>query len=256
MKIIQFGMGRWGANHTRILEELGHQVETHDIEDNYWHILDSNHQMVDAVVVTTSSENHWPIAQYAMDLGLPVFVEKPALLKKSQLIELRKREDKRLLMVGHQYLFLPQINALKGICNDMFSVRNSQNPRTEGVLFALMVQDVAIAHYVMGVEWFECSVAEGSASHLHVKLENKNKQVELHATFGGELPSCQYFYTSDKKVILTPVNYHKQDLLKSELETFCAYVQKSFPIKFNGTTSAIQVMETCFKIKDKLEERS
>ncbi len=254
MKLLQFGLGRWGQHHKRILEDLGNMVETHDIEDKYWNILDCEHDQVDAVIVTTSSENHWPIAQYAMDLGLPVFVEKPVLLKRSQLDELRKREDKKLLMVGHQRLFLPRIASLKGICHQMISTINSRNPRTEGVLFTLMVQDIAIAHYVCGVDWFECTRAEGGLNSLSVELVHNHIRVELLATFNSDGMDCQYFH--DSNGITSIYHYHNQDLLKIELEAFCAYVSKGFPIKFNGTTSAIQVMESCFKIQDKLGEKS
>ena len=43
MKLLQFGLGRWGQHHKRILEDLGNMVETHDIEDKYWNILDCEH---------------------------------------------------------------------------------------------------------------------------------------------------------------------------------------------------------------------
>jgi hypothetical protein len=158
-------------------------------------------------------------------------------------------------MAGHQHLLLPRIASLKGMCHQMISMRTSRNPRTEGVLLALMLQDIAIAHYVCGVEWFECTKAEGGLNSLSVELVHNHMRVELHAAFGGDALECQFFYHPNGGIAIYPIDYYKQDLVKSELEAFCAYVSKGFPIKFNGSTYAIQVMETCFKIQDKLGEK-
>lgn len=254
MRLLQFGEGRWGANHTFILRGFGHTVEVYDVDCNWWNLLECMQDQVDAVIVTTSSESHWPISKRSMELGIPVFVEKPALLKRSQLEELKKVESQKLMMVGHQYLFQPELAHLKGTCVYMNSLRSGSVCRREGVLFNLMVHDIAIALYVMNIEWLEVVKAEGDNHELKVTLSHNGKIVDLYAVENPKI-KLKHITMLNKEleiVQITPKDWTRTNLLEMELNAFSAYVSKSFPIRYNGTTQAIKVMETVLKIEESL----
>lgn len=257
MNIIQFGAGRWGANHYRILTNLGHHVTQWDIESQWWKILEQSIN-TDAVIITTTSENHWPIAQMCLDMSIPVFVEKPILLKRTQLEELRKRFNRPYLMAGHQLLFMPEVGAIKGQCQYMTSMRNGAIPRSEGSLFSLMVHDVALAHYVTGEESFECIWAEGNKHEIMASLESRNgKVIELYAVSisNVRLRHTTFITNKGELVRITPDNWARPDLLDQELRMFIGYIKHEYPIEFNGVKCAYNVMSTVFKIMDKLDEK-
>ena len=256
LRLLQFGNGKGGANHKRILKELGHEVKTYDIEDKYWEILNTHRDNFDGVIITTSSVNHWPIAKMCMDLDIPVFVEKPILLKKSQLEELKVLAPKKLIMAGHQLVFMPEVAKLKGVVGFMDSTRAGAIPRTEGSLFSLMVHDIAVAFYVTGADKFICTWAEGNRHEIKASLKGNNGTfVELYAISVSKVRLRHTtFVTSGNVIKMHPDNWGRVDILSLEMEFFCGCIEQKHPIEFNGADDAIKVMSTVFAIQDKLEK--
>ncbi len=68
----------------------------------------------DAVCVCTPDSSHYPIAKYALEHGLDVFVEKPLAEHRAQAKELCELAEKkgRILMVGHTEVYDRHINEL------------------------------------------------------------------------------------------------------------------------------------------------
>ena len=255
LKLLQFGDGRWGSNHKRILNGFGHDIKTFDIDKDYWRVLQAHSDQVDGVLVTTSSVNHWPIGKMCMEMNIPVFIEKPILLKKFQLEELKGFADKKIMMAGHQLVFMPEVASLKGRVAYMNSTRSGAIPRSEGSLFSLMVHDVALAHYVTGVEKFTCSWAEGNKHEIKATLKGPNGVfVDLYAVSISKVRLRHTtFVTSGNIVQMTPDNWSRIDILSLEMKFFCGCIEQKKPILINGVDDAIKVMTTIFTIQDKLE---
>ena len=81
---------------------------THDIEDLF-------EMDLDAVVVSTPPETHFPIVKKCLEHGLDVFVEKPLATEvehAEELIDVAKHRG-QILMVGHIGAYNPAVQALK-----------------------------------------------------------------------------------------------------------------------------------------------
>lgn len=122
------GCGYWGKNLARTLAQLGALrlvCEGSDagrqqaarlapgvpVSDQFDQALDKG---IDAVVLATPAETHFPLAARALQAGKDVFVEKPLALSLEhgmQLVELARRSG-RILFVGHLLLYHPGVVAL------------------------------------------------------------------------------------------------------------------------------------------------
>ena len=258
LKILQLGDGRWAQNHKRILKGMGHEVKTLDVECKWWDELKkAKKQHCDAVIVTTTTVNHWPIGKMCMEMGIPVFIEKPILLKRTQLEELKKLAPKNLMMAGHQLVFMPEVYKLKDKVKYMNSERSGAIPRSEGSLFSLMVHDIAVAHYVTGLDEFKCIWAEGNRHEIKATLRGKNGvYVDLHAVSVSKVRLRHTTFITENSIKhMNPDNWGRLDILTLELTAFCGYVEQKKPITFNGADQAIKVMQTVFTIEDELNSK-
>jgi predicted dehydrogenase len=117
---------------------------------------------MDAVVVVTPAQTHFPICQALLEAGKDVFVEKPITLVSSearQLAELAQRKG-RILQVGHIFRFDPASQWLRGaiqagqfgqvrILRSMFC--GFKRPRNDsGVMFADAIHFVDLFNYFLG----------------------------------------------------------------------------------------------------------
>src|SRR5205823_5770189 len=119
-RILLIGMGRWGANHRRVLQSLPIElfVAERDPERLKSSGLPASHQaadahslfpIIDAAVVVTPAESHFELCRALLEAGKDVFVEKPITLKSAdarELTELAKRNG-LILQVGHIFRFDP-----------------------------------------------------------------------------------------------------------------------------------------------------
>src|SRR5256886_11283214 len=119
-RILLIGLGRWGANHLRILQSM--PVELFGGEQdpeglNSSGVAQSRRSsdapslspIIDAAVVVTPANSHFEICRDLLEAGKDVFVEKPITLKSAdavQLTELAKRNG-LILQVGHIFRFDP-----------------------------------------------------------------------------------------------------------------------------------------------------
>jgi len=132
MKIAVIGAGYWGPNLMRNLFELG--VLTH-VCDKSKKALDKASKLpqchrvnlvqdadvimtdktIDAVVIATQPNAHYPLAKQALLANKHVFVEKPLTLNSVEAEKLVELADKKglVLMVGHTFLYSPDILFLK-----------------------------------------------------------------------------------------------------------------------------------------------
>jgi UDP-N-acetylglucosamine 3-dehydrogenase len=119
-RILLIGLGRWGANHLRVLQSMPIElfVAEHDPERLNSSGVPQSHRtadarslfpVIDAAVVVTPAHSHFDICRDLLIAGKDVFVEKPISLKSSEareLSELAKRNG-LILQVGHIFRFDP-----------------------------------------------------------------------------------------------------------------------------------------------------
>jgi predicted dehydrogenase len=268
MNILQFGFGKWGQNHRRILTELGHQVHSIDIEEGaqFAPILENIgvNKFYDAVIITTSSVNHFPISMRCIELGIPVFCEKPVLLKESQLECLERAATvypRAIYMSGHQLVFMEDISrwllSSPGNVIYMNSMRNGGIPRDEGALFSLMVHDIALAHFATGCDSFDCIDVDGNKHEIRAILVNGNVQVDLYAISVSKVRfrHTTFFKANGEKLCVVPDNWNRMDLLKIELERFLYCVERGITSGTNGLIETVRIMKTVFKIQNQLDQK-
>lgn len=122
-KVLLLGIGRWGANHLRVLNSLPIEFYVTDLDPKR---LDAARKLglpeerlgtdykafasrVDAAVIVTPAQSHFPLCREFLEAGKDVFVEKPLTLlpdESKQLAELAERNG-RILQVGHILRFDP-----------------------------------------------------------------------------------------------------------------------------------------------------
>src|SRR5437762_380981 len=119
-RILLIGLGRWGANHLRVLQSMPVElfVAERDPERLNSSGVAQSHRtadartlfpIVDAAVVVTPAHTHFEMCRALLEAGKDVFVEKPITLKSAEakeLTELAKRNG-LILQVGHIFRFDP-----------------------------------------------------------------------------------------------------------------------------------------------------
>lgn len=97
------------------LKYIGDQYPDTDLTKNPADIYGDKE--VDAVLIATPVSTHYALADEALSAGKHVFVEKPlvaAVADGKALVE-KARKKKRTLMVGHTFVYTPQVRKIKEI---------------------------------------------------------------------------------------------------------------------------------------------
>src|SRR5580658_3557547 len=174
-KILLLGLGRWGANHLRNLNNLPIELYVAEVGDkqleparklgipaerlttNYKTLINK----IDAVVVVTPAQTHFPLCKEFLEAGKDVFVEKPLTLASEESKQLAEIADKnkRILQVGHIFRFDPatqwlrdavqsgkfgRVNILRGHFGGFKRPRNDS-----GVMFADGIHFVDLFNYIL-----------------------------------------------------------------------------------------------------------
>jgi UDP-N-acetylglucosamine 3-dehydrogenase len=119
-RILLIGVGRWGANHLRVLKSMPielfvadhheERLSSADVpEDHRTREARSFFPKIDAAVVVTPAPTHFEICRELLQMGKDVFVEKPISLVSSEariLAELAQNAG-LILQVGHIFRFDP-----------------------------------------------------------------------------------------------------------------------------------------------------
>ena len=176
IKVLLLGLGRWGANHLRNLNNLPIELYVAEVGDkqleparklgipaerlttNYKTLINK----IDAVVVVTPAQTHFPLCKEFLEAGKDVFVEKPLTLaneESKQLAEIAEKH-KRILQVGHILRFDPatlwlrdavqagefgKVNMIRGHFGGFKRPRNDS-----GVMFADGIHFVDLFNFILG----------------------------------------------------------------------------------------------------------
>jgi UDP-2-acetamido-3-amino-2,3-dideoxy-glucuronate N-acetyltransferase len=202
-RIAVIGCGNWGANHLRVLDELGalatacdsDAARLKDTANTYPHVGTTSLPAdvfrdpdVDAVIIATPASTHAALGIDALRAGKDVLVEKPLALSISDAEELCEIADQqaRVLAVGHVIEYHPAAQHLEelvvsgalGRIRYMYANRlNFGRIRTEeNVLWSFAPHDVAMMHRLMktapetvqcqGGSYLSSDVADVTLTHL------------------------------------------------------------------------------------------
>ena len=129
MKVLLVGLGRWGANHLRVLGELGVERWVADVsaERRAFAVkvgVAADHAVedfrralphVDAVDIVTPADTHFALAAECLRAGRACFVEKPLTLTVDEARRLVGvvAATGRVLQVGHIFRFHPVTTVLR-----------------------------------------------------------------------------------------------------------------------------------------------
>jgi predicted dehydrogenase len=129
MKVLLVGLGRWGANHFRVLRDLGATVWVADVaaERLRWavaHGVEPTHAVddyraalpsVDAVDVVTPADSHLAIAETCLRADKHCFIEKPLArtAEEGRRLVATAAETGRVVQVGHIFRFHPMTAVLE-----------------------------------------------------------------------------------------------------------------------------------------------
>jgi predicted dehydrogenase len=179
VRVGQAGLGAWGANLVRNVDEVADLAWLCDSSQTRLDALGRRYPgartttafdellsdpSVEAVVVATPVPTHYALARQALEAGKHVFVEKPPAMRAGEMAELvRIAEDRsRVLMPGHLLLYHPGVRKLKELVDsgDLGEVLcvygNRQNLGTirtnENALWSLGVHDLSVILYLVGEE--------------------------------------------------------------------------------------------------------
>jgi predicted dehydrogenase len=179
VRVGQAGLGTWGANLVRNLDEVANLAWICDSSQERLEPLARRYPAarattdydellsdaaVEAVVIATPVPTHYDLARAALGAGKHVFVEKPPAMRASEMEELvRLADDSGLvLMPGHLLLYHPGVRKLKelvdsGDLGDVLCVYgNRQNLGTirtnENALWSLGVHDLSVILNLIGEE--------------------------------------------------------------------------------------------------------
>ncbi len=169
--------GYWGPNWVRVLKQLGalgaaceidsermqKVVDRFELDGSEVQLFDSYAPMVeldlDGVFVVTPPATHADLAVQAIAAGKHVFVEKPLAtnLEGCYRIKFEAERAKRLVMVGHTFIYHPAVRRFKesmplvGDVRTIYTVRTSFGQYQDaGVVFDLLPHDLSIFNYLCG----------------------------------------------------------------------------------------------------------
>lgn len=172
------GCGHWGPNHVRVFNELDRSVvvacadvsapRLDRVKQRYPHVrLATNHrdlledECVDAVVIATPTASHAALIDEALRHGKHVLVEKPMCMTavEAARLDAASREARRVLMVGHVFLFNPGVLRLReavasgqlGRVHYLDAVRTNLGPVRGDVnaLYDLGAHDISVFNFLL-----------------------------------------------------------------------------------------------------------
>lgn len=238
IKIGVIGCGQWGPNHIRVFSQMANSQAAmcadvdknrlKAIKDLYPHVATTadykdilKSKDIDAVCVASPTATHYEFAKEALEQGKHVLCEKPLSLEPEECRKLKELagKKKKVLMVGHVFLFNTGVNKLKeylkagelGRIYYAYSIRTNLGPFRYDVnaLWDLAPHDISIFNYLFDSSPVTVS-ARGQKS-LGTKLEDlgfvtleypENIMVNVHVSWIDPRKVRQITIVGDKKMVV------------------------------------------------------
>jgi predicted dehydrogenase len=181
VKVAVVGVGYWGPNFVRIMDELGEAelVAVCDSDPKKYERLASLHpavkftqdldsliadKKVEACVVATGSDTHFEIARRCLEAGKHVLVEKPIAQKSAdaqRLIDLAAKK-KLVLLVGHLLRYHKGVQRLRQYIDEGFlgkllyiysaRVNLGKIRKEENALWSFATHDISVVTHLVGAD--------------------------------------------------------------------------------------------------------
>jgi predicted dehydrogenase len=162
---------------------------------------------LDAVVIATPPNTHYPLCKRALQAGKHVLVEKPMAKTSAQARELKELAEQRglVIMPGHTFLYSPAVNKVRDLINDnavgeVYFVTSSRmnlgNYQPDGVVCDLAPHDLSIL-----LHWLNRPIVQVSASARNIFQEHVAETAFITLTFeGGTTANIQVSWLAPRKV--------------------------------------------------------
>jgi len=248
-KILLVGLGRWGANHLRVLHSLPIELFVCDVRAKQLEVardlgIAADHfgtgygqfvNRVDGAIIVTPAQTHFDLCREFLDAGKDVFVEKPIALSSVDartLVELAARQG-RILQVGHIFRFDTASQWLRAAIQGqrfgrVHMLRSNfsgfKRPRNDsGVTFADAIHFIDLFNYFL-----ECTPSRVTAVFKDflgrgmddASLLSLEYQTAAGVTWG--IVETNYFL---------PEKYREITVIGSELSAVCDYNVSQYKIK-------------------------
>lgn len=182
---------------------------------------------VDAVVIATPVETHFPLAMAALKAGKHVFVEKPIASTADQARQLIDEAAKRelVLAVDHTFVYTAAVRKMHEIIrSDSFGkIRYYDSTRVNlglfqhdvNVLWDLAVHDLSIMHYILDGS----PVAVSATGHSHRQGQPEYAAFLTVFLDDGTIAHVNVNWLSPVKIRRTLVGGERQMIVYDDLET-------------------------------------
>jgi len=186
-----------------------------------------NDKDVDAVVIATPVDAHFPLAMAALQAGKHVFVEKPIASTADQARQLIDEAAKRglVLAVDHTFVYTAAVRKMHEIIRsgDFGKVRYYDSTRVNlglfqhdvNVLWDLAVHDLSIMHYILDGS----PVAVSATGHSHRPGQPEYAAFLTVFLDDGTIAHVNVNWLSPVKIRRTLVGGERQMIVYDDLET-------------------------------------
>lgn len=263
LRIGVIGLGQWGPNHVRNFSHLEGCKVVRICDRSARRLAAARRQFpgiatcrdsgaitdapdIDAVVVATPVQTHYALVQRALQSRKDVLCEKPLALDlaEARVLSSLARENRRILMVGHVFLYNPGTLHLKeaidrgelGRIYYMDAVRTNLGPvRTDvGVVYDLASHDISIFNFLLGarprsvsavggaflqkgiedIGFLTLTYPKGVICHVHTSWLNPRKVRQL--TIVGDRKMAVW----DDMNNLEPIRYYDKGVIPKNYASF------------------------------------
>ncbi len=243
LNILLIGLGNMGKIHKRVIESNNNTnligvVDTsfkkkYEIKKgvkyyNNLKLIDFESELIDAVVVASTTNSHYEIGKNILDLKLPLFIEKPISINKKEISTLLAKAKKQNIVfrAGLIEIYNPIFQYIKELnLKDIISIhifRHSQsisnNRNLENVLFDLALHDVSILGHLFNNP--ELKLMGSNFSYSNKSLETsdllfkyKNANIFLSSSRQSQLKIRKWNIQTKNKV------YHA-DLVQKNIDIY------------------------------------
>ncbi len=252
--ILLLGLGRWGLNHLRNLNNLPIELYVAEMTERQLEParklglpserLGTRYQdflnRVDGVVVVTPAQNHFSLCREILLAGKDVFVEKPLTLEPEesrQLVDLATKH-RRILQVGHILRFDPATQWLKeaiqrGDFGSLHTLRGRfggfKRPRNDsGVMFADGIHFADLFNYLLGA-------MPRTVQAIHHDFMQRGMDDVSLVSMEYETPHGKTWATIDNDYF-TPGKFREVVLCGSRLSAVCDFNVAQYKIKTHANT--------------------
>jgi predicted dehydrogenase len=158
MKILLVGYGYWGKIWEKTIQNSEHEL--HDIIDPHVFqnkIENVDFSTIDSVIICSSIDTHFKLAQYCIEKHKHVLIEKPCTHSLNDIMRLHEMNTTKNIGIGYVLLYCSAIQEIKKIdlCwkNVFFNRSNgsTQIRKDCNVIYDLLCHDLSIAYYMFQI---------------------------------------------------------------------------------------------------------